>query len=66
MQRNTIQFDTNPPRHITLVAQGTMWPNSIEVDGETWMRTETVDGTTKPNESTRLYRLSPVKPVRSA
>lgn len=43
MQHNTIAFaGTNPARTLTLVAAGTMWPNAIIVDGETWEKTEFV------------------------
>lgn len=55
MHRNTVRFDADPARRLTLVARGTMWPVAIEVDGETWERTDQVDETT-PTETVRVYK----------
>lgn len=57
MQRNTIRFaGTIPARQLTLIAQGTMWPVAVEIDGEQWQRGEVTDDT-KPGETVRYYRL---------
>lgn len=55
--RNTVLFEDSD-RKLTLVAQGSFWPIAIEVDGETWERTQEVEEVSG-RESMRVYRHAP-------
>lgn len=56
MQRNIIRFAATPPRDMTLVADGTLWPKEVLVDGEAWLMGEVVEW--GPDYSVREYVLS--------
>lgn len=57
MHRNTLRFPgQDPVQEITLVAMGTMWPRSVEIDGETWEQGELVAEECDATRSVRLYR----------
>lgn len=54
--RNIVQFDSEPPLQITLVATGTVWPEKILAAGEEWRMGAVIDS--GPGYTTRLYSMT--------
>lgn len=61
---NVLRFDTVPPRDLILLAQGTMWPTAVIVDGERWNRTEKVVEASG-RRAVRMYALASIRPGAS-